>query len=94
MKILIYIVVPDAFSPNGDDANDLLLVKGGPLKTIQIRIFNEWGNLLFETTDQQNGWDGSYKGTPQPTGAYEYTVIGSTLDNLDVKIYGSIQLTR
>ena len=55
--------VPSAFSPNGDGQNDLFLVRGGPFKSINVRVYNNWGQLIFETNDQLEGWNGTYNGT-------------------------------
>jgi gliding motility-associated-like protein len=88
------VAIPGAFTPNGDGANDVLYVRGGPFKTIRMQIFNEWGNLIFESTDQSIGWTGNYRGVPQPSGSYEYIIKGETLDNENVNLYGVIHLNR
>jgi gliding motility-associated-like protein len=88
------VAIPGAFTPNGDGANDVLYVRGGPFKTIRMQIFNEWGNLIFESTDQAIGWTGNYRGVPQPSGSYEYIIKGETLDNENVNLYGVIHLNR
>lgn len=55
--------VPNSFSPNGDKVNDVLYVRGNKLSGIKIfRIFDRWGNLVFETEDVTKGWNGLYKG--------------------------------
>jgi gliding motility-associated-like protein len=51
--------VPSAFSPNGDGNNDVLCVKGGAgFATIDFKVFNRYGQLVFETQDELIGWDG------------------------------------
>jgi gliding motility-associated-like protein len=66
--------IPNAFTPNGDGKNDLFKVYGSSINQIELRIFNQWGQLLFESKDPQRGWDGTYGGHPQPTGVYLYAV--------------------
>jgi gliding motility-associated-like protein len=88
------LAIPTAFTPNGDGANDVFLVRGGPFKIFQMRIFNEWGNLLFNTSDPLIGWNGTYSGLPQPSGAYEYVVTGETLTGNEINQYGVINLQR
>ncbi|MBQ7490148.1 MAG: gliding motility-associated C-terminal domain-containing protein [Bacteroidales bacterium] len=67
-----YIFVPNAFSPNHDGKNDILYVRGDFIDTFIFRIYNRWGELLFETTDINSGWDGTFKGKDCSTGVYDY----------------------
>ncbi len=65
--------VPSAFTPNADGIDDLAFVKGwGIDKLIVFRIFNRWGELVFESSDINQGWDGTYKGQPQNMESYVY----------------------
>ncbi len=59
-----YIYIPNAFSPNGDGKNDILYVYANPalVKNMHLMIFDRWGELIFETTDLNHGWDGTFKG--------------------------------
>ncbi|MCH2216313.1 MAG: gliding motility-associated C-terminal domain-containing protein, partial [Flavobacteriales bacterium] len=69
------VVVPDAFSPNGDGVNDVVFVEGwGIEELISFQIYNRWGELIFETTDQNEGWDGTYKGEIQNPDSYAYVI--------------------
>lgn len=53
---------PDAFSPNGDGLNDVYKITGnGIVELIDFQIYDRWGNLVFETTDLEVGWDGRYQ---------------------------------
>ncbi|MEK7254660.1 MAG: gliding motility-associated C-terminal domain-containing protein, partial [Bacteroidota bacterium] len=57
------IFVPNAFSPNGDGRNDVLFVRGFNVERVLVfAIYNRWGEKVFETTDQTQGWDGMYNG--------------------------------
>ncbi|MEW6470005.1 MAG: PKD domain-containing protein [Bacteroidota bacterium] len=86
--------VPSAFTPNGDGVNDILFVRGGPLSEMEFRIFNEWGNQIFLSTDQAAGWDGTYKGKLQTGGTYIYTLVGKMPDGTDVKLSGDVTIIR
>ena len=93
--------VPTGFSPNGDGENDMFHVYGGPFKKIEFRIYNNWGELIFESTDATTcgnhtcaGWDGKRKGIDQALGVYVYTVIGITEDDKEHKISGDVTLLR
>lgn len=86
--------VPSAFTPNGDGENDIFFVYGGPFKTLQFRIYNNWGELIFTSEKQSVGWDGKRKGVDQPIGVYVYTVYGVTEDGQEHNLSGDVTLLR
>lgn len=88
------IAVPTGFSPNSDGNNEVLHVLGGPFETVEFKIYNGWGNLIFSTTDPKAGWDGTYKGVAQPVGVYVYTVEGITIEGKALKMSGNVTLIR
>ncbi len=66
--------IPTAFSPNGDGHNDLLYVRGMNIDDMHLRIYNRWGQLVFESHDMATGWDGWFNGQKAPTEAYAYVL--------------------
>ena len=67
--------VPTAFTPNGDGINDVIYVDGWGIRKLNyFRIFNRWGQLLFESNDIKIGWDGMFNGVPQNMETYVYQV--------------------
>lgn len=86
--------IPTAFSPNGDGENDILYVRGGAIKTLDLKIYNRWGQLVFETTSQEIGWDGKFNGQPQPIEAYGYVLQASFIDGTSKTLKGNITLLR
>lgn len=66
--------LPSAFTPNGDGVNDRFLVRGFGIVKMTLRVFNRQGLMVFETRSQNIGWDGTYKGIPQPMDAYAWTL--------------------
>ena len=69
------IAIPDIFSPNGDGKNELFYVLHKcPVYSFLIHIYNRWGELVYESTDIDKGWDGTYRGTPQPQDDYEWFI--------------------
>jgi gliding motility-associated-like protein len=66
--------VPNVFSPNGDGKNEIFTAVGDNLTGFSLKVFNRWGNLLFETTSINNGWNGTYKGSKVSSGTYVYLI--------------------
>ena len=70
--------VPNSFIPDGDNVNDVWLPvfsSGIDENQYQLYVFNRWGNVVFETNDYQQGWDGTYKGEPAQIGTYTYKIV-------------------
>jgi gliding motility-associated-like protein len=88
------IYVPNAFTPNGDGVNDVYQVFPIGAKYISLRIFNRWGERVFESLDVAKGWDGKYKGTLQPPGVYVYLVDVTFNDGYTAHDKGSVTLIR
>ncbi|MCU0434007.1 MAG: PKD domain-containing protein [Bacteroidia bacterium] len=86
--------VPSGFSPNGDGQNDVFQVFGGPFTNLEVRIYNNWGELIFTSTSQANSWDGTRDGIPQAVGVYVYTVRATTPDGRDYFLSGDVTLLR
>jgi gliding motility-associated-like protein len=69
------VVVPSAFTPNGDGINDILLpLARCKVEDLVFMVFNRWGEKVFESTDINLGWDGIFRSLDQPTDAYVYYV--------------------
>ncbi|HSY77168.1 MAG TPA: gliding motility-associated C-terminal domain-containing protein, partial [Bacteroidia bacterium] len=88
------VFVPSAFSPNGDGENDVLMVRGECIKTIDFEIFDRWGNRVFETTDPKVGWNGMHDGMAMNTGSYVYHVTATLYNNSTVSKKGNVTLVR
>lgn len=86
--------VPNAFSPNGDAVNDVVKVEGRGIVELTFRIFNRWGEKVFETNNQNEGWNGMYKGTLQEVDAYTYTADATLVNGEFVSLKGNITLLR
>ena len=87
--------VPNAFTPNGDGLNDVFRPIPIGMKSIRyFKVFNRQGQLIFSTTLQNKGWDGTFKGKPQDTGVFVWIVEG--VDYQDKLIFqkGSVTLVR
>ncbi|UYQ93561.1 PKD domain-containing protein [Chitinophaga horti] len=86
--------VPSAFSPNGDGANDVFMVRGFGISKFNLKVFNRWGQLMFESNDPRVGWDGRFKGQIQPMDAYAFTVVLEFSDGQKGSRTGSVTLLR
>ena len=94
IAIILLPDIPTAFTPNGDGQNDLFLVRGGPFKTINVRVYNSWGQLIFETNDQLDGWNGTFNGTEQPVGVFVWVVEVEMFNGKKIKKTGDVTLLR
>jgi gliding motility-associated-like protein len=89
--------VPSAFTPNGDGVNDIIYADGWGLRRLNyFRVFNRWGQLLFESNDLSNGWDGFFQGVPQNMETYVYQVEAETFLDTEPVIFktGTFKLIR
>jgi gliding motility-associated-like protein len=85
--------VPTAFSPNGDNQNDILYVFGNCITNLQFAIFDRWGEKVFETTNQLEGWDGTFNGKKMDPAAFAY-YLSATVKGEEVKKHGNITLVK
>jgi gliding motility-associated-like protein len=89
------IFVPGAFTPNGDGTNDVIRpILAGIAKFYYFRIFNRWGQPVFETAQQGAGWDGRLKGEIQPQGTYVFMTEGKDYLGKTIFKKGTIVLVR
>jgi gliding motility-associated-like protein len=89
-----FVYVPNAFTPNGDGNNDVLYIRSTIIEEAALRIFNRWGEMVFETNDLSVGWDGTWRGKPVTPDVYDYYLEGYCIDGQDFLIQGNITLIR
>ncbi len=89
-----YVFVPNAFTPNGDHKNDLLLVYGDHIVEMKLQIFDRWGELVFESSDPKKGWDGRHNGNPCEPSVYVYHLEVQCIDGMNANQKGNITLIR
>ena len=85
---------PNAFTPNGDGRNDVFAALGANVKTYELRIYNRWGEKVFETNNFLEGWNGDFKGSAQPVAVYVYYASVTLMNNITQKFKGSLTLIR
>jgi gliding motility-associated-like protein len=86
--------LPNAFTPNGDGANDLLYVRGPYVESIHLAIYDRWGEKVFETFDKEIPWDGTYEGRELDPAVYVYHLTLNCIDGQETFEKGNITLTR
>ncbi|SFX22788.1 gliding motility-associated C-terminal domain-containing protein [Cytophaga hutchinsonii] len=87
------ITIPNAFSPNGDNTNDVWVIRDSDLyPDIKVKVINQWGETIFSSTGYQEPWDGTYKGHDVSGGTYYYEVNLHSGD--DVPFSGTLTVIR
>jgi gliding motility-associated-like protein len=86
--------VPNVFSPNSDGINDFFAAFGLNLSSLHMRIYDRWGELVYETNSLKRGWDGKYKGEDAAMGVYVYTIEAGFLDGSSKALKGNLTLMR
>ena len=89
------IVLPDAFTPNGDGKNDIFRIRSSGFQLLyKFVIMNRWGQKIFETSDQNQGWDGYFNNKPQDPGMYSYYIKYKCTDKEEFEKTGNFILIR
>jgi gliding motility-associated-like protein len=87
--------VPTAFTPNGDGLNEVLRPTLMGIKELKyFRVFNRWGQLLYETTTERAGWDGTQNGTKMATQVVVWLAEGIGVDGKTYVKKGTSTLVR
>lgn len=89
-----FLYVPNAFTPNDDGENDVLYVRSAITTEILFRVFDRWGEMVFETTSLSNGWDGTFRGKLLDPDTYDYYLEAICTGGEQSIIKGNITLMR
>lgn len=89
------LLVPTAFSPNNDGRNDKLTITLINIQHLNyFKIYNRWGQVVFQTANSNIGWDGNYQGVPQGVGNYIWAAEGIDENGKTVDDHGSVMIIR
>jgi gliding motility-associated-like protein len=97
IKPVLRVFIPNSFSPNQDGINGLFMpvLYAADPTYFDFRVYDRWGELLFQTQDQTQGWDGTYKGNPVPSSVYSYIVKVRNIEKTKIQPYmGTVTLLR
>jgi len=89
--------IPNAFSPNGDGKNDVLLMhfnEGNCVSDLTLQIYDRWGELVFLTLNPEQGWDGKFNGKTEDMGVFFYYITGTLNNGQSFRKKGNIALLR
>jgi gliding motility-associated-like protein len=92
---IVCINIMKAFTPNKDGTGDYWQI--GDLSCIanaQVKVFSRWGNLVFESKDYKNNWDGTEKNKPLPGGTYYYILTVALINNTTQELKGDVTILR
>ncbi|MBI5914776.1 MAG: gliding motility-associated C-terminal domain-containing protein, partial [Bacteroidetes bacterium] len=86
--------LPKAFTPNGDGENDVLYFRGNIIDEMELAIYNRWGQKVFETTDKNTGWDGTFKNELLTPDVYGYYLKAKCYNGQEFFKKGNVTLLR
>ena len=84
-------IIPNVFTPNGDGFNDNFVIKNTYGWNIDLKIYNRWGNIVYQSSNYQNNWDGK----DVADGTYYYIIKAKNLlSNYEKELHGSLTILR
>lgn len=89
-----YIFLPNAFSPNGDEENDVLYLRADYVDEMHLVIYNRWGQKVFETRNKYEGWDGTFKGEEVSPDVYAFYLTVRCINAKEFFKKGNVTLMR
>ena len=96
LKNLCVIVLPQAFTPNGDGINDVFHPLAANVLNYDFHVYNRWGQEVYSnsSSDLSQGWNGKVNGEVQPIGVYIYWITGNFVSGKPFSLQGNVTLVR
>lgn len=97
IKPILRVFIPNSFTPNKDGINGTFMpvLYAADKEFFEFRVYDRWGELLFYTQDQTQGWDGTYKGVGVASGVYSYVIKVRNLEKTKIEPFmGTVTLLR
>jgi len=85
---------PNAFTPNDDGLNDFFVLQGIYISTYNLRLYDRWGALIYESNDLGTSWDGYWREKPAQEGVYVWVVTATGFDGSEINLKGTVTLYR
>jgi gliding motility-associated-like protein len=95
VTVIAKISIPNAFTPNGDGKNEnFQALYGSDVFSVHFRVFNRWGQLVFEDNGSHKTWDGKFGGIPQSAGTYAWVFEYKDISGMSNVLKGTVELIR
>lgn len=88
------VFLPSAFTPNGDNVNDVLFVRSKFIDIMELKIYNRWGEEVFRSTDPMDGWDGTFEGEPLAPDVFAYSLEVTCINGDEYVALGNVSLLK
>lgn len=88
------VYAPNAFTPNGDGLNDVFEIKGLGIKQYLLQVYSRWGEMIYESTNLENQWDGKFNGEFVEPGTYAYTIKYKSMLDKDYTKEGTVTVMK
>jgi gliding motility-associated-like protein len=89
------VLVPNAFTPNHDGLNDLLRPRYNGIQHLDyFAVYDRWGQLVFETRDMNDGWDGNLHGQPLPAQTFAWIISAEDFNGRKCQLKGTTTIVR
>ncbi|MEX1190893.1 MAG: choice-of-anchor L domain-containing protein [Brumimicrobium sp.] len=89
-----YLYIPNTFTPDGNRFNNTFKVSSINVVDFNIRIFNRWGEQVFESKDKNFEWDGTYRGEEVPDGTYVWKIYYRSVNDDEEEMNGHVTILR
>jgi len=88
------VYIPNIFTPNNDSHNDVFYVRGQQIESLHLMVYNRWGNMVFESNDIKQGWDGTHNGRECAEGVFFYVAEIGFANGVRVFKKGTVTLVN
>ncbi|MFC2176643.1 gliding motility-associated C-terminal domain-containing protein, partial [Bacteroidota bacterium] len=88
------VYIPNVFSPNGDGNNDLFYVRGKELETLDLIIYDRWGEKVYQSNDFDAPWDGTFRQQPMAPAVFVYKAVVGFIGGGSKVFNGNVTLLR
>ena len=89
-----HVYLPNVFSPNGDNENDILYVRGKGIESVSFVVYNRWGNKVFESNSLAEGWDGTFRGQEQSSAVFVYFIKATFVNGKSIEEKGNVSIVK